>query len=227
MAKEFVDVVRQGVTKDIAVAKKLLNLINTSFDMDDYNKSMVSKAQEYLELCPALFYSAFVQAQLIKCVETAFSNMAQGRIPMYGGYHFISGDVTLLLLDDSYRVTNADGRVENRVILENEVVGLLTIGQTYLAGTTGDYMLYRSPLIHPSEVVKASFTLSEELDKWFGHLVGIIIMNSYEPMALCMGGADYDGDKVYMINHPILLKAYVKYDYIIISPLENLKALQN
>lgn len=214
LSQDFIDTIKQGVTSDIRVAKKFLGMIYHSDGC--YEKNMVGKAQEMLELCPQQFYGRVIQQALLDVIKTTFWALAKGRIPLHGAYHFIVGDLSLLFVNTPERYAR---KGKNMILDENDFC-LLKKGENYISGFIGESVLYRSPLIHPSEVRKVKFTVNVLCDRYFGHLLGLIMFNSYEVTALCMGGADFDGDKVYKTENPVLLKAYQNDMAIIISPLE-------
>lgn len=226
LAKDFMDTVKSGVLKDPAVAKKFLGMVYRTQDGNDYNKSMVAKAQELMELHPLMFQCSMVQKQIKDCVEKSFLDLGKGRIPLYGNYHFIMGDVSLLFINTpeffKSRTENGDPKTLNTLLSEEDGYGLLKKGEQYLKDFVGESVLARSPLIHFSEIRKALFAFNAEFEKYFG-AKGVIFMNSHEPLALCMGGADYDGDKVYKTEVQALLDAILENMPIIISPLESYK----
>ena len=230
LATPFTSLINKGVTEDILVAKQFLNMVVKNNDYTNYvERSMISKAQELLELCPALFHNKFVQRQIIKTVKTSIEDMKGGRVPIEGSYHYIIGDVTLLFVNAIYKEGSANAHLNSenvnrnggeKVFTQDDVVGIIPKGVTYCPGKTGVALGFRSPLIHMSETAKLSFNSNSEVEKWFGHLTGIVVMNSYESTALGMGGADFDGDKIYVTFNEIVIKGYMPNLPIIVSPLE-------
>ena len=223
LARPFMDTIREGVTKDISIAKKFLGMVY--HDDGDYYKSMLGKAQEMLEICPPLFNHPAIQSKLIDTVETSIKDLqSKGRVPVHGSYHFIVGDLTILFANTKERVEQVKAGKRNAKLLDSDDFTFLKKGDNYSPDTLGESIVYRSPLIDASEVRKIMFTKNAFGDRHFHHLKGLIILNSYEPTALCMGGADYDGDKIYKTEEKLLMQAYQPNMPIIISPLETYDA---
>lgn len=208
---------------DIYACKALLGMIAS--EQEDYNESLVSKVQYILELKPSAFKTAFVQNRIKDMIERMVLDQAKGRVKIKGAYHFIIGDPTLLFL-------NKDN-TNSLVLPTDEVAGIVPNGRHFQVGKAeGDKSIAtRSPLICSSEPVAIAWTSNDELMKWLGHLNGITILNSYEPVAMRAGGADYDGDKWFESEDERLINA-IETDGngqqlpLAISPLENVKPLK-
>ena len=222
-------------TTDVTVAKALWGMVHND-DTDRYSRSLVSKATEVVELKQELFNARFVQKRIIATMKNLIQDQKRGAVMCKGGYHFIAPEPAIFFYQKGIkRVKGKDGKPTSRwyvpTLKPNTKLGFIANGKSYLANYTGVTLAFRSPLIHASEVAQLDFNNEnvEELNKWYGHLTGVIFFNSYDTTAMRMGGADYDGDKIYKLDpnaeeNQVIIKYYQHGLPLIVSPLENLSA---
>lgn len=209
-------------TTDINSARALTGMLGAS--QEDFNESLVSKVQYILDLKPSLFETNFVKRRLLNMVENLVLDQCRGRVMVKGAYHFIISDPTLIFHGA------VDGILEGKdrdVLASDEKAGIIEKGKHYLKGKVdGDVVAgFRSPLVDKSESAIIEFTDNAELEKWLGHLKGIIVLNGYEPTAMRMGGADYDGDKIFITDNAVIINAVPRDENgnllpLVISPME-------
>ncbi|HLO11288.1 MAG TPA: hypothetical protein VK190_03405 [Pseudoneobacillus sp.] len=168
-----------GILHDASKAMKYLGMIGHSEEEDMesvYEEELNSKVMRALDANPATIHDPWVQLRLKNMMERTIMDMRHGRIPLHAGYHFII--------------------TEPKVLDGNEP--LLKAGQAYLNGQTGKVACFRSPLIHRSEAMVLELVTSPELEKAYGHIKDILILNVKDDSLPRAGGADCDGDKFYV-----------------------------
>lgn len=71
----------------------------------------------------------------------------------------------------------------------------------------GEALSFRSPLVDPSEVNQVRLVSSPTLERWFSHWKGqdIVMLNMYDLSLPQQGGADCDGDAVFLCCDPALM----------------------
>lgn len=199
--------------EDISKAKAVLGMSQSSEDYD-YD-TITSKASHLLEMCPESFDTRFIKSQIIKTVRTMLEKQAKGRVMEEGSYHFLLPDLTTFFAKEVYREEVAGSgeyialgvdqesveygytevsmeECHNYTVGATERCGILDKGFSYMTGEDKLAVAFRSPLVHMAEPQKLNFNVGakrEELDRWFGQLKGCCIFNSYELIALAMGGA--------------------------------------
>lgn len=220
-------------TTDITVAKALFGMVHDE-SANKYSRTLVSKACELMELNQDTFRSKFVQNRILSTMNNLISDQKRGSVMAKGGYHFIAPEPAIFFYQKGIK-KGKNGRYYVPTLKKATKVGLLKRGRTYLRGRRGKSLGFRSPLIHASEVAQLDFGSDKdgdsELDRWYGHLYGVILFNSYDTTAMRMGGADYDGDKIYLLDNnapenQVIISNYQPDLPLIVSPLENLKAHQ-
>lgn len=159
-------------------AMRFIGMISTDQEEED---SAVTNLQRLLNANPAVFENKWVQNKIKALMNNTISNMRQARIPVKDSkFVYIITDPATLLSNGA---------------------PLLKAGEYYYNGEVGERALFRSPLIHKSEAVVVNLVDNPELQKAFGHIKNVLIMNAYDDTLPRMGGADTDGDKVYMVAH--------------------------
>lgn len=131
--------------------------------------------------------------------------LCRGHIEVAGESRYLSRDLLYFL----YKLAVAANRETKP--LKKCLEKCLWFGQVCLPGTAMDAQtlaLFRSPHLSSNENVLAQFTAGSALhEKYCGHLtkLAMVSYSSYMPDAL--GGADFDGDFVYIISEKIIVDA--------------------
>jgi hypothetical protein len=166
-------------------AMAFIGMIDNGDDEEYAERNAVQKIREILESNPRIFYTKWMQAKIKQLMTKSMDDMRRGRIPVEDSrFVFIITDPATL-----------------------EGGPLLAKGECYYNGSVGERAIFRSPLIHKSEAVVINLVSRPELDEAFGHLSNILIMNAFDDTLPRMGGADTDGDKVYLTSEPIIVNA--------------------
>lgn len=155
---------------------------------DEEVRTTSQKLVRLLAASPAAFNNRWVQNKLSDLLRKKIENFKVGKVPVRDGkYVFITGDPVVLIGG----------------------APLLKPGEAFYIGEngveTGERVLLRSPNNHKSEVAMINLVDSPELREAYGHVKNVLILNVLDDTLLRLGGADVDGDKVFMSAHPILI----------------------
>lgn len=168
-------------------ALAFIGMVDNGDEEQFQEDTLATKLRRLLQANPNIFHTKWVQAQLKKLMMKSIQDMGRGKIPIEDGkYVFIVTDPSVLVKDGK---------------------PLLQAGEYYFNGETGKRAIFRSPLIHESEAVVIELVNRPELEQAFGHLKNILILNPFDDTLARMGGADTDGDKVYITAEPLIVNA--------------------
>ena len=172
------------------------------------------KAAEYLEANPGIAFGlSWVKTTIIEEMAKSIENLEKGNVVMpETTTQYIVPDwleiFNHMYAEKTEGVTtyNFKGEGDPVVPPSGQVKGL-SGGQCMFHGKNGhggNLLLARTPLTHENEICKA-YNVAEDagLSKilhWYRHQPDLVILNIYDEMALRMGGADFDGDKVKVIK---------------------------
>ena len=67
-------------------------------------------------------------------------------------------------------------------------------------------VLMRSPLIDSSEVTVCGLARTSEMDKWYSHIKSGLILSIHDVNTLALQNCDFDGDRCFSSNDPVLIK---------------------
>lgn len=168
-------------------AKVFLGMIDNG-DAEEYGeRNHVQNVRSFLDAHQDIFGSKWIRKSIIKLMNKSVQDMAKGRIPIEDSrYVYIIADPNTLLKNGQ---------------------PILKAGEYYWNGEVGTRAIFRSPLIHKSEAVKIELVNRPELEEAFGHMKNVLIMNVFDDTLPRMGGADTDGDKVFMTSEELIVNA--------------------
>jgi hypothetical protein len=168
-------------------AMAFIGMIDNGDEEAYAEQNAVQKIREILGANPRIFYTKWMQSKIKQLMTKSMEDMRRGRIPLEDSrFVFIVTDPSTLMKDGK---------------------PLLKKGESYYNGQTGKRAIFRSPLIHKSETVVINLVNRPELEEAFGHLNNVLILNAFDDTLPRMGGADTDGDKVLLVNEPIIIDA--------------------
>lgn len=159
----------------------------------------------YLEaalLNDAMLHDPAVTQFLYRKLKKSIDEAKVGKIYCSGFYHTGVGDMIGYL-------QYAAGK---------EVSGCLKAHELYSGNfPCGDIVSFRSPLVDPSEVNKASIAQNDMLNKWFGCFKGqdVVMFNLYDLSAPQQGGADFDGDIFFLCDDPVIISSKIEKNIIL------------
>lgn len=193
IAKDALSYLEDGVLKDYDKAMKFLGVINYQGEDDaltaDVNEdtefekiSSRSKVVEALMRNPAALHDRYIQKNLRYLCKTFIEDMRQGRIPLENSaFRFIVRDPFVTF----------GGQPK------------LGKGQAYYNGHVGAWAAFRSPAIHRSEYIVMNMVNMTE----YKHLTDCVILNAHDDWAARAGGADFDGDKMFVTDDQRIVSA--------------------
>lgn len=171
-------------------AMLFLGQYDTGRNADDYeNKAdeangKIQKVILALNENPEVLQERWIQEVLKDTREKYVEDMKTGRIPVEGA--------------NPYVITSPECQFGRESLLKK--------GEYYYNRETSTYALFRSPLIHESEVVVAT---TVDVADYHGFYQDILIINPFDDTLPRMGGADTDGDKVAMVKNETII-SYAK-----------------
>lgn len=178
--------VKEG--KDVAYIKAFLQMM----DSENENDYFSDKCLDMINIDERLIFDKKIQSFLRKRVDDELKNLAKGRIPIRGGYRYLTQDPVAFMK----WAVNQD---------EKKVKGFLDTPYTvYKRNTVGEHLLMRNPTTSPKETVRANFVKS---DNGFVKHLDSIIVTSVHDLLLPKFTADVDGDTCLYTKEKILLDA--------------------
>ena len=181
-SKKYIEKIISG---DLLYATKFLGLTNNE---GDSGEKIDSYYMEAVKINPNMLQDKTVQKSLYNLLQKTINGFKIGRLFANAHYSMVLGDLKLFM-EHAARLSP---------------VGILEAGEFYSPNYMGDYVGFRSPMVHKSEVNKMKFTTNDWLDTWCSHLDNLIMLNGYDISMPRMGGMDLDGDIVWVSNENIL-----------------------
>lgn len=171
------------------VAKEMLKIKRTSENGDVENTPDDLKAVKLLQINEALLSSTMIQKKMCDLFKYRLYNIAQGRLSVDGTVCFI--------VSDPFFGTDKE----------------LKKGEYYYNGMDNvDCIIHRAPANGPLEAFKINLTNKEHLN----YLHNVLVMNCYDCIWQGLGGADFDGDTVFLIWDKWWVDQYLQTNHIIV-----------
>lgn len=200
LAKYTTGLFEKVISGDKFYTYKFMGVTDTSTYEPESKYIEAALANDVMLKDPAV--KRFIYRKLQKYINEA----KLGKIYGSGFYHTIVGDMIGYL-------EYAAGK---------EPVGCLNAGEFFCETIEpGDCVSFRSPLVCPSEVNKIKIVTNDIVKKWFSYFKNqdVVMFNMYDISAPQQGGADFDGDIVFLCNDPIIINS--KIDKPIIIDIED------
>lgn len=169
------------------------------------NSADDSPESRYLEAAlinPAMLKDPAVKQFICRKLSKRINAAKVGKIYADGFYHTVVGDMI--------------GYLQYAAGLE--VTGCLNAHEFFCRTLKpGRCLSLRSPLVCPSEVNQITLASNETTDRWLSHFQDqdLVMLNLQDLSAPQQGGMDYDGDIVFLCNHPLLVEAKIHKPLII------------
>lgn len=152
-----------------------------------------------------LLQDAHIQNLIYREAESKFNGAKIGKLLCRGGYSFIVSDPVAQI----QHIIKAHAEDGDRNIA---VTGLLPPQAIYSAywnntrPTSAEVALMRSPLIDQSEVTVCRLSRTPEMDKWYSHIKSGLILSIHDLNTLALQNCDFDGDRCFSTNDPVIIK---------------------
>ena len=174
---------------------KFLGLLDSQDSRDIENAN--SNYMKAILINPEMVNDRAVNRNIYECLKKKINELKLGKAYVKGRYSFAVGDLV--------------GFME--YVSGMKVNGCLEVRQLYSKGVLGTRAVFRSPLVHNSEVNKIEFVENELANKWCGHLENVNMFNVKDISLPQEGGQDLDGDLNAVTDNIEVL------DSVIISPI--------
>lgn len=164
-----------------------------------------------------LLQDSHIQELIYREAETKFNGAKIGKLLCRGGYSFIVSDP----------VAQIQHVIRNHAVDGNhnmDVTGLIPAGTIYSAywnnvdPTPEKVVLMRSPLIDSSEVTVCGLVGTEEMNKWYAHIKSGLVLSIHDVNTLALQNCDFDGDRCFSSNNPVLINGAQKNPVPIMYP---------
>lgn len=152
-----------------------------------------------------LLQDSYIQALIHREVESKFNGAKIGKLLCRGGYSFIVSD-PVAQIQHIIKSHAVDGDHDIAVS------GLIPAHEIYSAywnrvrPAPGKVVLMRSPLIDSSEVTVCGLARTPEMDMWYSHIKSGLILSIHDVNTLALQNCDFDGDRCFSSNDPVLIK---------------------
>lgn len=181
------------------------------------NKVSASLLQRAIAHNYELLNDSYIQTMIYREAETKFNNAKIGKLLCRGGYSFIVSDPIAQIqhIIQSHAV-DGDGNIE--------VTGLIPAHTIYshywnhVKPATEKVVLMRSPLVDSSEVTVCGLVNSPDMEKWYSHIKSGLILSIFDVNTLALQNCDFDGDRCFSSNNPILIRGAQKNPVPILYP---------
>ncbi len=222
-----------AVVKSIIAKKYTVNVRNeeeTGLDGDlneetyNYNAAWVEAVRKNYKFIT----TSKVCGMLNGLKRSIISDMGKGRLYVSGELRFLCGDLGYMLLDILKKCMK-----ENKAIdFQKREERTIYTSNFYMPGNNIKlerkkfYAILRNPHLSRNEQALAEPYIAKVgsfYDEYFSHLKGVIMLSTNALIPNILGGADYDGDMVKVINDNIINNALLKDDEKELAPYKMLK----
>lgn len=154
----------------------------------DYGADFMSAIRKNVGMLNEPCVKNYVKNLLTKTID----EFKCGKLWVKGSFKFIAPDLIMCL----------------QYIGGLDVTGSLEVGECFAKGCEDgkEYVIDRNPHICQSENCVVVNRNKDEILKYCGHLENVCITNSKGVIAPQLNGCDFDGDIIFMIDDPIILK---------------------
>lgn len=194
---------------------------NNQQDNPDEDVEPAKEAANLLQKAVAhnydLLHDAHIQSLIYREAEAKFNGAKIGKLLCRGGYNFIVSD-PVAQIQHIIKSHAMDGTVNM------DVTGLIpahTIYSNYwnqVQPAPKEVVLMRSPLVDSSEVTVCSLVRTPDMEKWYSHIKSGLILSVFDVNTLALQNCDFDGDRCFSSNDPILIKGAQKNPVPILYP---------
>lgn len=169
------------------------------------SKPTASLLQRAISHNDDLLQDAHIQDLIHMEAESKFNGAKIGKLLCRGGYSFIVSDPVAQI----QHIITAHAEDGDRDIA---VTGLIPPRAIYSAywnnacHASDEVALMRSPLIDQSEVTVCRLSRTPEMDKWYSHIKSGLILSIHDLNTLALQNCDFDGDRCFSTNDPVIIK---------------------
>lgn len=180
------DIVNNDYIKTILFTKGI-GLLESNFSngTSDFTKALMVE--------PDMINDPFVKSKVHNMIKKKINDAKIGVLQVDGNFQTIGGDI-FGFLEHSF------GLVPTGLLKANEVYS--TYWQEMCAS---EVAIFRAPMSSHNNIRKVSLCYRDDVNYWYGHLYGVMLLSSYDTITHALNGADKDGDSFFSTNSKVIL----------------------
>ncbi len=152
-----------------------------------------------------LLHDSYIQTLIHREVESKFNGAKIGKLLCRGGYSFIVSD-PVAQIQHIIKSHAMDGDHDINVTGLIPAHSIFSAYWNQVQPMPNRVVLMRSPLIDSSEVTVCGLSRTPEMDRWYSHIKSGLILSIHDVNTLALQNCDFDGDRCFSSNDPILIK---------------------
>ena len=137
-----------------------------------------------------------IRSQINHMIKKRISDAKKGTLKVRGNYQTLNIDPIMLC----------------QHIFKQEIKGFLKENQMFnrfwVDRNVKEVVALRAPMVSYNNVKIVDVVTSPEIEKWYGHLNGLVIINGCDTLCARLSGADLDGDSFFTTDNEWMLKGY-------------------
>ena len=145
---------------------------------------------------PKLIADSSITSQIHNLIEKSIRDVKKGTIKVRGNYQTITID-PIMLCQHIFK------QPIQGFLKENEI-----FNRFWIDLNVKEVVALRAPMVSYNNVKIVDVVTSDEMEKWYGHLNGLVILNGCDTLCARLSGADLDGDTFFTTDNEYMLKGY-------------------
>ena len=137
-----------------------------------------------------------IRSQINNMIKKRISDAKKGTIKVRGNYQTITID-PIMLCQHMFK------QPIQGFLKENEIFNRFWVDRG-----AKEVVALRAPMVSYNNVKIVDVVTSPEIEKWYGHLNGLVILNGCDTLCSRLCGADLDGDSFFTTDDKFMLKGY-------------------
>ena len=137
-----------------------------------------------------------IRSQINYMIKKRISDAKKGTIKVRGNYQTITID-PIMLCQHMFK------QPIHGFLKENEIFNRFWVDRG-----AKEVVALRAPMVSYNNVKIVDVVTSPEIEKWYGHLNGLVILNGCDTLCSRLCGADLDGDSFFTTDDKFMLKGY-------------------
>ena len=143
-----------------------------------------------------LVHDGGIRSQINSMIKKRISDAKKGTIKVRGNYQTVNIDPIMLC-------QHMFGQPIKGLLKENEIFNRFWVDKG-----AKEVVALRAPMVSYNNVKIVNVVTNDEIEKWYGHLNGLVIINGCDTLCARLSGMDMDGDSMFTTDDPYMLKGY-------------------
>ena len=143
-----------------------------------------------------LIHDGGIRSQVNSMIKKRISDAKKGTIKVRGNYQTVNIDPIMLC-------QHMFGQPIKGLLKENEIFNRFWVDKG-----AKEVVALRAPMVSYNNVKIVNVVTNDEIEKWYGHLNGLVIINGCDTLCARLSGMDMDGDSTFTTDDPYMLKGY-------------------